>query len=188
MQHWFVWILSARTSKAPHVPVSSTKIHSSMQQSAPKFANSCPVINSLTWIILSNNCMQFHKCSYCHSFHLSGIYGLLRQWMGKITFFYKCEHADLHFKGLITLWALKTSICLSNLNRVSLELWAHILYAWYSARPICVKQTINLHNDSLQRWACNYWRAPWHPGEVYFEKIYVCGRWQLYITEHHFTF
>lgn len=169
MEQWFVWILSARTSKAPHVPVSSTKIHSSMDQS-PKFVNSCPVINSVKWIIFSSNCMQFHKCSYCHPSHLSGIYELLKQWKGRIIFFYKYEHGDLHFKVLITLWALKTSIFLPDLDCVSLEPWVHILYAWYSARSISVKQIINLHNDSLQRWSRNYWRAPWHPWEVCFEK------------------
>lgn len=152
-----------------------------MEQSAPKFVNSCPVINLLKCIIFSSHCMQFHKCSYCHFSHLSGIYGLLRQWKGRITFLYKCEHGDLHFKGLITLWALKTPICLSNLDCVSLELWAHILYAQYNTRPISVKQIINLHNDSLLRWSHNYWRAPWQPREVWVEKIHV---YRKITTEH----
>lgn len=103
-------------------------------------------------------------------------------------FFYKYKHGDLHFIGLITLWALKASICLSNLDCVSLELWGHILrhilYVWYSAKPISVKQIINLHNDSLLRWSCSYWKAPWHPREVCFEKMCVCGAGEGITTIH----
>jgi hypothetical protein len=84
---WLVWILSARTSKASCAPVSSTKTHSSMDQSAPKFVNSCPVINSPKWIIFLSNCKQFHKCFYCHLPHLSGTHKLLRQRKGRITRF-----------------------------------------------------------------------------------------------------
>lgn len=69
----------------------SSKTHSSVDQSAPKFVNSCPVINSLKWIVFPSNCIQLHTCFYCFPPHLSGIHELSHE-KRKNNSFYKLEH------------------------------------------------------------------------------------------------
>lgn len=93
IKRWLVCILLVRTAKASWVPgvFFSSKTHSSMDQSAPKFVNSCPVINSLKWIVFPSNCIQLHTCFYCSPPLLSGIHELSHE-KRKNNSFYKLEH------------------------------------------------------------------------------------------------
>lgn len=106
---------------------------------ASQICKQLSIINSLKWIVFPSNCIQLHKCFYC-SPPPSVVFMSCHMRKERTTVFINLEMWLLS-QDSNHLFSFKT-LCLSNLDCMSLEPWLRILHAWYSGRSLRIKQII----------------------------------------------